>query len=369
MPEFFKFMRKGVLLFFVLLMTGGWGRCEDGGRVFRVGIHDKPPYATKGSDGEWRGIAVDLWNSIAVKTGIRFELVETPYERILADVASGKLDLAVGEMEVTADSEKAVDFTQPYLMSSIGIALQEKAWHPDWVAIAKEFFNWTLVQVLLAIFAGMVLVSVLIWFFERHHHVGHFRGGLSGFGSALWFAAVTMTTVGYGDKTPSTFAGRLVSFLWMLAGVLLIASFTAAVAASVAAARVNDMVTHPGDLYRVRCGVLAGSMPQQFLERQGVASRSFESIESALEALSAGQIEAVVADRNSLCYLSRTMLAQRPNVHFRISPVSFRNTFIGFPVHSKLPEFEAINVALLAAIASEEWQKTLRDWLGQSHQN
>ncbi len=369
MPEFFEFMKKGTLLFFLLLLVCGWGRCEDGDRVFRVGIHDKPPYATKGSDGEWRGIAVDLWNSIAVKTGIRFELVETPYEHILADVASGKLDVAVGEMEVTADSERAVDFTQPYLMSSIGIALQDRAWHPDWVAIAKEFFNWTLVQVLLAIFAGMLLVSVLIWFFERHHQVGHFRGGLSGFGSALWFAAVTMTTVGYGDKTPSTLAGRLVSFFWMLAGVLLIASFTAAVATSVAAARVSEMVTRPGDLYRVRCGVLNGSMPQRYLEKQGIPARPFEDVESALKALSAGQVEAVVADRNSLCYLSRAMTARNPDVRFRVSPVSFQNTFIGLPVHSKLPEFEEINVALLATTSSEEWQEILRDWLGHNHQN
>jgi ABC-type amino acid transport substrate-binding protein len=356
-------MRTALAAVLLLAHFSATGRCEDPQKVLRIGIHEKPPYATKGNAGEWTGIAVELWNSIAVQTGIRFEFVETPYQDILTNVSSGKLDAAVGEIEVTTEAEKMVDFTQPYLMSSIGIALQSRAWHPDWVSIAKEFFNWTLVQVLLAIMLGMLVVSVLIWCVERNHHQGHFRGGMSGFGSALWFAAVTMTTVGYGDKTPSTLAGRLISFAWMLAGVLLVASFTAAVAASVAAARVNEMVARPSDLYRVPCGVMADSVPQQYLQKLGIPARAYHSIEQALQALSRGEIEAVVADRISLRYLAKSMPEDDPGVRFRVSPVTFQDMFIGIPVHSKLPEFEDINVALLSTTSSEKWQGTLRHWL------
>ena len=336
---------------------------QEAPRVLRIGIHDKPPYAGKDSSGEWSGIGVDLWNSIAIQTGIRFEFVETPYKDIIPDIANGKLDAAVGEIEVTTEAEKITDFTQPYLMSSIGIALQSKGWHPDWVSIAKEFFNWTLVQVLLAIMAGMLVVAVLIWAVERHHQKGHFQGGVSGFGSALWFAAVTMTTVGYGDKTPSTLLGRLISFVWMLAGVLLVASFTATVAASVAAARVNEMITRPGDLFRVSCGVMADSVPQHYLQKQGIPARAYPSVESALEALAGGEIEAVVADRIALRYLAKTLPQEKLSRRFRVSPVGFQDLFIGIPVHPGLPEFEAINVALLNTTASGKWQETLHHWL------
>ncbi len=51
-------------------------------------------------------------------------------------------------------------------------------------------------------------------------------------GSALWFAAVTMTTVGYGDKTPQTPLGRFLAFLWMFFGILLVSAFTGAFASS-----------------------------------------------------------------------------------------------------------------------------------------
>jgi voltage-gated potassium channel len=50
------------------------------------------------------------------------------------------------------------------------------------------------------------------------------------FGRGLWWAVVTLTTVGYGDITPVTFAGRLVGVVIMLGGVLTLSLVTATVA-------------------------------------------------------------------------------------------------------------------------------------------
>lgn len=50
------------------------------------------------------------------------------------------------------------------------------------------------------------------------------------FGRAVWWAVVTITTVGYGDVVPVTFWGRLVGVGLMLAGVISISLITATVA-------------------------------------------------------------------------------------------------------------------------------------------
>ncbi len=54
-------------------------------------------------------------------------------------------------------------------------------------------------------------------------------------GDALWWAMVTITTVGYGDVTPATPAGRIIASLLMVAGMFCIATFAGVVSHTLAA--------------------------------------------------------------------------------------------------------------------------------------
>lgn len=49
------------------------------------------------------------------------------------------------------------------------------------------------------------------------------------FSDALWWSFVTATTVGYGDLSPSTNAGRIIASLLMLVGIGLIGSLTSSI--------------------------------------------------------------------------------------------------------------------------------------------
>lgn len=51
------------------------------------------------------------------------------------------------------------------------------------------------------------------------------------YGQSLWWAGVTVTTVGYGDTYPVTVTGRLVAFALMLVGISMLGIITASVAA------------------------------------------------------------------------------------------------------------------------------------------
>ncbi|WP_052336913.1 potassium channel family protein [Nocardioides alkalitolerans] len=50
------------------------------------------------------------------------------------------------------------------------------------------------------------------------------------FGDALWWATTTVTTVGYGDRFPVTFEGRLVAVILMIVGIGAVGVVTAALA-------------------------------------------------------------------------------------------------------------------------------------------
>lgn len=330
----------------------------------RVGIHEKPPYALKNPDGTWTGLAPGLWQGISDATGLKFEFVELPYEDLIQQVADGKIDAAAGEIEVSADAEKLVDFTQPFLTSSLCIALGRTHWGSAWKNVIKDFFNWSIVGYLLFIFVAMLAISFLLWLAERHHGTKHFHGGLSGIGSALWFSAVTMTTVGYGDKTPATITGRIIAVFWMLFGVILVSAFTATITSSVSMARQANSIESVSDFNHLSCGALRGSLSADILTRIGVMTHEYESIDDAFEDLEAGKIEGVVGDRNTLSYVSREFARRKPPVRFNIPSFRLREAFLAIPIHQGHKDYKQINEAMLQFIISEEWLELVQKWTG-----
>jgi voltage-gated potassium channel len=84
----------------------------------------------------------------------------------------------------------------------------------------------SLFRVLLAAAGTLVIGSWLVLLFEKHA-----RGSnIHNFPDALWWAIVTVTTVGYGDRYPVTEGGRVVAAVLMLVGIGLIGVLTATVA-------------------------------------------------------------------------------------------------------------------------------------------
>ena len=68
---------------------------------------------------------------------------------------------------------------------------------------------------------GMVIFASLVYYAERLH--ANPNNDFKSIPEGLWWAVVTMTTVGYGDMVPKTYAGLIVGSLCALSGVLVIA--------------------------------------------------------------------------------------------------------------------------------------------------
>jgi voltage-gated potassium channel len=84
------------------------------------------------------------------------------------------------------------------------------------------FLVSSLLSVLMIFFASIAVLQ-----FERVDEAANIRDA----GDALWWAFVTMTTVGYGDRFPVTGEGRLIGALLMTAGVGLFGTLSGLVAA------------------------------------------------------------------------------------------------------------------------------------------
>ncbi len=75
---------------------------------------------------------------------------------------------------------------------------------------------------MIAITVVIVLVGgLVVWVFDRRD--------FADLGSALWYTLQTVTTVGYGDKVPTSALGRIVGATVMVVAVALIAILTASI--------------------------------------------------------------------------------------------------------------------------------------------
>ena len=93
------------------------------------------------------------------------------------------------------------------------------------VAVGRQF------AILVKVFLFSVLVAyiaaVQITIVERQIEGSNIKS----FGDGLWWALTTVTTVGYGDRYPTSTEGRAIAFALMLVGISLMGVITASVAA------------------------------------------------------------------------------------------------------------------------------------------
>jgi voltage-gated potassium channel len=84
-------------------------------------------------------------------------------------------------------------------------------------------------QALLSVLLGFAIVlltaSSLAYLLERNAHPDH-PEAFASIPAALWWGIVTMSTTGYGDIVPQTFAGRVLSGAVMIGGIMIFALWT-----------------------------------------------------------------------------------------------------------------------------------------------
>jgi len=328
-----------------------------------VGTHEAPPFVIRRSDGTWTGLSIELWRELAQDLALEFELREHSIDGLVSGLQTGELDVAVAALTMTAERERRVDFCHPFYSSGLGIAV---ATGPRGSRILSELASALLslqfLRAVLALAAVLLGAGALVWLFERRANPEQFGGRVAhGLGAAFWWSAVTMTTVGYGDKAPRTMGGRLVALVWMFASVILISGFTAAIASSLTVSHLEADIEGPEDLPRRVIATVADSTSAQFLAGVRADPRFYPGVLEAAEAVVAGEAEAVVYDAPLLRYLSLTALEGR----LEVQPGIFSRQDYAFALPQGSALREPINRVLLARIRGPEWAEWLKNFVGQ----
>jgi ABC-type amino acid transport substrate-binding protein len=329
-------------------------------RPLIVGTKEAPPFAMKDADGRWTGISIELWQIMAAELKLDYQFKEMDLEDLLSGVQNNSLDAAVAAITVTSDRERVMDFTHPFYITGLGIAVSASRGTP-WLEVPRRVLSpqfLALVGLLALVLMGL---GLLMWLLERKKNPEQFGGRLiEGIGSGFWWSAVTMTTVGYGDKAPRTAAGRVVGLIWMFAAIIIISSFTAAITSALTVSQLGSSIRGPGDLSRIRVAGVVSSTGEQYLKARHIHYHEYPDPLSALRALATGRSDAVVYDAPILKYLAKE---HYPDA-IKVLPNTFIRQDYAIAVPQGSPLRETLDRVLEREIRSSRWEDIIYHHLG-----
>lgn len=343
--------RHASLASWIVLLVVLLGASVAHAEPLRVGTKPASPFAYQDEHGGWHGSTIELWEGVAEDLGVEYSFEKRTLPGLLEGLEDGSLDVVAAALTVTAERETKLDFTHPYYTTGLAVVVRDESM-PVWLRAVKMLLSTSFLALVATVGVLQLLVGTLVWTLERRANPDQFGHGSTwrGLAAGFWWSTVTMTTVGYGDKTPKTVAGRVVAQGWMLCSVVIVSVFTATVASSLTVDQLSSQVRSASDLRNVRVAVAKQSTSDAYADARDIDAMRTESLGAALDALVAGEVDAVVHDAPLL----EESLRHRGDEGLKLLDFRFQRQDYAFAVPTGSPLRESINRVLPERLRARE---------------
>jgi polar amino acid transport system substrate-binding protein len=322
----------------------------------RIAVKEFPPLVFK----DFKGFCIDVANIICEKHKLNPEYVMfNSVPDLLGAVESGNCDMGFAGITITAEREKRVDFSQPFFESGLMIAVRSEP-----LSQITSMGNAILRVIGLSIvlfFIGLTVVAHLVWWIERDDDdpQGFPTAYVQGIADAYWWAVVTMSTVGYGDKRPKKIGGRAIAAIWMFIGIIWFAGLTATLSSALTVDRIKhgDIAGLP-DLYGKKVAVIEDTTSQDFLRYHNVKIVLTQSLDELLACLKDGRSDAIVYDAPPLMYAAKL----DPTIEVVGHMFADQHYGIVFPNTGKEALKELFDIEIMISRKNGEYQKIYNKW-------
>jgi polar amino acid transport system substrate-binding protein len=243
------------------------------------------------------GFSIDLWEEIATRLSRKFVYVRVDTVRQqIENVRDGAADVAITGISITKEREEIIDFSLPYFDAGLQIMTPIRGATTTIWTLLGTFLSANVLQIIAIVALFIVLIALVFTLVERRVDPTFPRGWLAGLGEAIWWACVTVVTVGYGDRVPRGAWGRAVAIFWMFLGLFLISNFTATITSELTLRQLQGSINNIGDLRDKRVLVVDTSTSQRYMQFQGIPTRAVKSVDDAFAQLERGEADAMVYD-------------------------------------------------------------------------
>lgn len=321
-----------------------------------IGITPTPPFIMK-ENGQYSGLSIKSWQMVNDELEADFEFKEYySLGELLAAVENGEVDLSINPITVTDKRMLKMDFSQPYFISHTGIAKRKES--TVWKYISN-ILSWNFISAILILVGVIFIFGFLVWLFERRANNEEFEKGHRGIFQGFWWSAVTMTTVGYGDKSPRTFGGRFIGLIWMFLAIIMISSLTAGIASSLTVQNIQDEISSVEDLERFSTTTVASSSAQELLDQYAIESEKVKDAAEGFQKLTNKKTELFVYDQPILSYyIEENDLGD----DLEVLQKTLKKDYYSYSFPKGSPLVKQIDPVLVGTLKTIEWNTLIKDY-------
>ncbi|UYV77831.1 GRIN1 [Cordylochernes scorpioides] len=239
---------------------------------------------------------------------------------MVGDLVNEKADMIVAPLTINPERSQAIEFSKPFKYQ--GITILEKK-HPKTSTLASflqpfQKTLWFLVMV------SVHVVALALYLLDRFSPFGRYKLPNSdtteedalNLSSAIWFAWGVLLNSGIGEGTPRSFSARVLGMVWAGFAMIVVASYTANLAAFLVLDRPETSLTGINDarlrnpMENFTYATVKGSAVDMYFRRQVELSnmyrtmegKNYDHTEDAILAVKSGELNAFIWDSSRLEY-------------------------------------------------------------------
>ena len=352
---------KWISILVVLLLFSNEQQNFAQGDTLTVGIFQNPPFVIKTTDNNFEGLSIQLWENIAKSSDINFKYeLHSDFISILKKLEYKEIDITINPMDVSSLRVEKFDMTQPFSVSSIGVAIPYLN-RSTLAVFISNFFSLAFLEIILLLVLIIFIFGFFLWLVERKHNKFQFRPGLLGLFDGLWWSAVTMTTVGYGDKAPKSNQGKVIAIVWMFTAVIIVSSFTAGIASTLTISGLQTDIKTAEDIRLAeKICTVGASNGEIYLNQENIPiNQTYASPILALRSIAKKDNDVLLYDKTVLqYYINRLSLDEK----VKLLPLTLKENSQSFMLPKNHPSYNLINVGLTKEIEKDQWTELQRKY-------
>nr|CAH7750963.1 unnamed protein product [Callosobruchus chinensis] len=284
-----------------------------------------------------RGYCMDLLKELSKKINFTYSLALSPdgqfgnyvirntsgsgrkeWTGLIGELVSEKADMIVAPLTINPERAEFIEFSKPFKYQGITILEKKPSRSSTLVSFLQPFSNtlWILVMV------SVHVVALVLYLLDRFSPFGRFKlANTDGteedalnLSSAIWFAWGVLLNSGIGEGTPRSFSARVLGMVWAGFAMIIVASYTANLAAFLVLERPKTKLTGINDarlrntMENLTCATVKGSAVDMYFRRQvelsnmyrTMEANNYDTAEAAIQDVKDGKLMAFIWDSSRL---------------------------------------------------------------------